>query len=127
MIRRCNKESNKDYHRYGGRGIRVCERWSKFTNFVEDMGIPESGMTIDRIDNDGAYDKDNCRWVTNKEQQRNKSTSRLLDIDGVVKCVVEWCDFYNLSHELVRSRLKYGWTAKEALCIIPRNLLGQGK
>lgn len=120
MIYRCCREENKDYEHYGGRGIKVCDEWMNLLTFVEDMGIPDDSMTLDRIDNNGDYCKDNCRWITNTEQQWNKSSNRILDVDGDSKCVSEWCHILSLNQELVRSRLKYGWTPKEALGLIKR-------
>lgn len=68
---RCNNPNHGDYAYYGGRGIKVCERWNVFENFLADMG-PRNGLTIDRIDNDGNYEPGNCRWVTQAEQCRNR-------------------------------------------------------
>lgn len=74
MRQRCNNPNNKKYHRYGGRGIRVCDRWDDFTNFVEDMGPSwGSGLTLDRRDNDGNYEPGNCRWVKPIIQANNRS------------------------------------------------------
>lgn len=72
MKHRCRNQDNLNYHRYGGRGIKLCERWDKFENFLEDMGSRPPGMTIDRIDNNGDYCKENCRWTTHKLNCQNK-------------------------------------------------------
>lgn len=74
MRMRCTYEKYRDFHRYGGRGIKVCDRWSvKFLNFYEDMGDIPKGHTLDRIDNDKNYTPDNCRWSTPKEQAANRT------------------------------------------------------
>lgn len=73
MHERCKRKVHKYYYRYGGRGIKVCDRWELFTNFYEDMGKrPSSNHSIDRIDNDGDYTPDNCVWSTRSQQQQNK-------------------------------------------------------
>lgn len=72
LRQRCNNPKNPRYNRYGGRGISVCERWSRFENFYADMGDkPDPKLSIDRIDNDGNYEPGNCRWATASEQRRN--------------------------------------------------------
>lgn len=86
MLSRCNTSTNESYENYGGRGIRVCDRWSQvatgFPSFVEDMGERPKGMTLDRIDNDGNYEPSNCRWATKYQQASNTRVS--LEHTGVM-------------------------------------------
>lgn len=77
MRERCEKPYSKDYSRYGGRGIKVCERWQVFSNFVIDMGERPDGATLDRTDNNGNYSPKNCRWITRKEQTHNSKVAKL--------------------------------------------------
>ncbi len=89
MRERCNNPKRHNFHRYGGRGIRVCERWDVFANFLADMGKRPEGFTLDRIDADGDYTPDNCRWASVKAQNANRDMShprapRRIDHTGVV-------------------------------------------
>jgi hypothetical protein len=72
MTARCKSEKNDNYKSYGGRGIKVCDRWSKFEHFLEDMGERPEGLQLDRIDNNGNYEPGNCRWTTPKENSNNR-------------------------------------------------------
>jgi len=102
MVERCNNEKGRSYDRYGGRGIEVCDRWrNSFENFYTDMGDRPPGMSLDRIDNNGDYTPDNCRWATAKEQSRNRRSNRL--IEG--KPMVDWCEENDLSYDAVSDRL----------------------
>jgi hypothetical protein len=78
MLQRCSNPRNTRYKYYGGRGITVCERWRKFENFFADMGERPSGMSIDRIDNDGNYEPGNCRWITQSQQLKNRTRALIL-------------------------------------------------
>lgn len=72
MVRRCKNPQHRDFKNYGGRGIKVCETWLKFENFIADMGLPGQGMTLERNDNNGNYESSNCRWATRTEQVLNR-------------------------------------------------------
>lgn len=116
MRERCNNPGNKMYSRYGGRGITVCERWEDFQNFLADMPPKPEGTTLERIDSDKGYEPSNCRWATRKDQNRNKSSSRMLTIYGKTMCIAEWCDISGESQSNVNARLnRLGWTHKEAV------------
>jgi len=101
MLRRCNDKKYDYYYRYGGRWITYDEKWETFEWFYEDMWERPEWKTLDRIDNDGNYSKENCRWVTGKRQARNKSNNRLLTYNWKTMCLAEWCE------ELWVSRLEF--------------------
>lgn len=117
MIHRCYVEDNASYERYGGRGIKVCDRWREsFQNFWDDMGEPEQGRQIERIDNNGNYCPENCRWATRAEQVRNRRSNKNFTINGRTQCLFDWAKEHNLSPHLVWSRIyKNGWTIEMAL------------
>lgn len=117
MLDRCSNPNNKCYARYGGRGISVCNEWNNYEEFARwsiKNGFAE-GLSIDRIDNNGNYDPSNCRWVSIKIQQNNRSTNRLITIGGITKTVSEWCDKYDINYNTVLQRMKYGIDAETAL------------
>lgn len=116
MISRCYNKKNNRYSRYGGRGIKVCERWKDVSNFVADMGATfKEGLTIDRINNDGNYEPSNCQWSTRARQNRNYSRNVILHHDGKSMCVVDWASELNLNPKLIYERKKAGWSDYDAL------------
>lgn len=116
IIMRCYNPKSQHYRIYGDRGIIVCERWLKFENFLEDMGEPPTDKyTIDRINNDRGYYKENCRWSTSKEQQRNKRNNHLLKYNNKIQCIAAWAEEYNIIDSTLRSRLKNGWSIEKAI------------
>lgn len=114
---RCNKPSHDAFERYGGRGITICERWeNSFDNFLSDMGErPSSSHSIDRINNDIGYNKDNCRWATRIEQSRNTSKNVFIEHNGKRMCVVEWSELLGINSSTICNRLRKGWSVEKAL------------
>jgi len=116
MRARCKYPSQENYHLYGGRGISVCVRWLDFASFVEDMGECPPGMTLDRINPDGDYTKDNCRWTDAKQQARNRRNNRLLEHHGKKQTLAEWAEELGISRSVLNQRLNaYGWSTEKAL------------
>lgn len=114
MLQRCSNPRNEKWHRYGGRGISVCDRWKEYENFLADMGPRPPGMTIDRENNNGNYEPGNCRWATQKTQGNNRGNNRIFCIDGVDMTLSEASRKFGISKVTVRSRLSYGWEADAA-------------
>lgn len=112
MQQRCYNKKNKRYQHYGGRGIEVCERWrDSFEAFLSDMGPRPAGHSIDRIDNDKSYTPANCKWSTQKQQQRNRQNNVLATINGETRLLVEWCERLNVvSYATAKTRLRRGWS-----------------
>lgn len=129
IIARCEQESHKGFHRYGGRGIRVCQRWrNSFVDFITDMGEPaDEKLKIDRIDNDGHYScghcpecvgngwPANCRWVTNKANANNTRHNRFIEFDGLRLTMAQWAERLGVSYHIIRSRRRAGWTPEAIL------------
>lgn len=116
MIDRCYKPSNTCYRRYGGRGIKVCDRWlDSFWNFVEDMGERPDHHTLDRIDNNGSYEPSNCKWSTSEEQNNNRSNNHRLTVNGITLTKQQWSNLTGTCAMLIYSRKKRGWTDEEAI------------
>jgi hypothetical protein len=117
MIQRCTNPGNGNYHYYGGRGIRVCDRWREsFGDFLADIGrAPSPGHTIDRIDNDGDYEPGNCRWATQSQQARNTRANHFVTHRGRTQTVIEWCEETGIKKNCLLTRLRRGWSAEKAL------------
>lgn len=117
MKQRCLQPGHKYYENYGGRGIRICERWMTYANFLEDMGERPSGCSLDRKFNDKDYSLNNCRWATRTEQNRNNSQNRNITFNGQTKCLAEWCELLKLNYARVYARLfKLNWKVEDAFC-----------
>lgn len=117
MIQRCTNPKNPKYRIYGHRGIRVCERWLKFENFLADMGErPFKNYSIDRINNNGNYEPENCRWASPQEQARNQTKTRLIKYNGKTQTLMEWAEETGIPHYNLHQRLsKLGWSIERAL------------
>jgi hypothetical protein len=114
MIQRCERPQNSSFVRYGGRGIRVCERWLSFENFLADMGERPLGTSIDRIDNSKGYDPGNCRWATQAQQATNKRSNRYLVAFGERLTLGEWARRVGISQQKLAQRIKTGWSVERA-------------
>lgn len=113
MIQRCSNESYNSYARYGGRGIKVCDRWkNSFENFLADMGEPPTKEhSLDRFpNNDGNYELENCRWATRIEQESNKSTNVIVEWNGEKKTLTEWSRILGFKKATLFARINVGWT-----------------
>jgi hypothetical protein len=117
MKGRCYTSSNTSYNRYGARGIAVCDRWKdSFENFLEDMGHrPSPKHCLDRIDNDGPYSPDNCRWVTYTENNRNRRDSRILPLGEESMTMAAWGERLDISVVTIFNRLERGESIDRAL------------
>ncbi len=107
MLARCRNVNSKVWSDYGGRGIRVCERWLKFENFLADMGERPLKGTVERKDNNGNYEPGNCRWITQAEQLLNTRRTRYVEWNGETKPLHQWCKIFGLDLERTRKRLDY--------------------
>lgn len=110
MLQRCTNPNDPSYPRYGGRGIKVCKRWLKFSNFLADMGVRPEGKTLDRINNDQGYKPGNCCWATAEEQQRNRRNSRWVTHNGQTKMLIDWSREMGIPYDLLLRRVNRGLT-----------------
>ena len=117
MRQRCSNPKNKSWHRYGGRGIKVCERWEKsFMDFISDVGIPaDPSVELDRTNNDGNYEPGNARWVSHRENLLNYSRNHYVDIEGERKTASEWADQAGIDRATFHYRMKSGWSGRSLI------------
>lgn len=106
MRHRCRNPKNEAWHRYGGRGITVCERWDKFENFIADMGPCPPGLTLDRENNDGNYEPGNCRWATSTQQNGNRCDTNWITHSGKTMCAADWARYFGLTYNTFMYRYR---------------------
>lgn len=114
MLGRCRNKKLPEFKNYGGRGIKVCDRWHRFENFLADMGEKPGGLTLDRIDNNGDYEPGNCRWATRKQQTRNTRRNLMLTYAGKTMCLADWASELGINRGTLWSRIKMGWSLERA-------------
>lgn len=123
MRQRCANPQNANYHLYGGQGIQVCERWTRFEGFYEDMGPrPTPKHSLDRIDRTGNYEPGNVRWATDHEQTRNTRRNIFAEMDGERKVVKDWAIQYGVPYMTLKERIRKGMSLKDALAVPSGNI-----
>jgi hypothetical protein len=115
MRERCSNPNNPRYSGYGGRGIKVCQRWESFDAFLSDMGVRPADTTLDRIDVDGDYEPSNCRWASRKVQDLNKRNTRLIEVNGETHSLAEWGELKQVPVTTILGRLSRGWSVADAI------------
>lgn len=115
MNDRCNNPRRPEFKHYGGRGITICPEWRDYLSFLRDMGEAPDGLELDRIDNEGSYCKENCRWSTRRQQLRNTRRSRIISANGKKMTVVEWSEETGISPVTISARLRRGWEESAAI------------
>lgn len=116
ILQRCENPNDTQYKNYGARGIKVCTEWHEFIPF-HDWAMAngwQRGVSIDRIDNNGNYEPDNCRWVTAKEQARNKRNNHFITFNGKTQTMVEWAEEIGLEYSILWNRIHRGWSIERA-------------
>jgi len=115
MKQRCMNPKAPGYKWYGALGVKVCDEWLIFENFLEDMGERPEGMSLDRIDSTKNYCKDNCRWATAKQQIRNRRVTKMHEMDEESLALGDWADRYGIHVRRVQQRINAGWSLRDAL------------
>lgn len=123
MKNRCYNKGNKSYKNYGGRGIKVCERWvNSASNFISDMGPkPSRFHSVERVNNNGDYEPTNCKWATRYEQSRNRTDSFKITFNGETKTITDWANQIGMKRTSLRNRIASGWPLEKALNPSARN------
>ena len=126
MIDRCTNPCHKHFSYYGGRGIKVCLRWLlSYEAFRDDMGHRPAGMTLDRIDGNGNYNKSNCRWATRETQQNNMRSNTIVAIGSETKTLSRWVKQFGTAYsQLAGIRIKRGWDPIRAFTVPARKYGG---
>lgn len=115
MLQRCTNPKNKVYQHYGDRGIAVCSEWFNFEQFLTDMGPrPTQKHTLERKDNNGAYDKTNCIWATHSQQCRNTRRTHFITFQEETLCLADWAKRLGISVKTLANRIRRGWTIERA-------------
>jgi len=115
MRQRCENPKNSAFHNYGGRGIKVCDRWNDYAAFLADMGEAPPKKWVDRLDNERDYEPGNCEWATVKKNQNNKRTNRVLEFDGRKQTIAQWAEEVGLVYRTLNNRINRGWSVERAL------------
>lgn len=118
MKQRCLNKNQKAFKHYGERRISICDEWKNNFNSFYDWAIRNGytdNLTIDRIDVDGNYNPSNCRWTTMKQQRRNARSNVFVEINGVKKVLIDWCEYYKIKYTTVLSRIYSGWEMVKAI------------
>lgn len=117
MKERCNNPNAVQFKDYGGRGIKICDRWNNsFENFFADMGKKPKGFSIERIDNNGNYCPENCKWDSRRNQSRNTSRTLRITFNGETHCLVDWAEIIGIQSRTLQQRITHrGWSIERAL------------
>lgn len=114
MRDRCTNPKRDSFKHYGGRGIKVCERWQVFEHFFSDVGEGKDGWSIDRVDNNGDYEASNICWAMQVHQARHTRTNKIVTVRGITDCVAALAERFNIRPVTVYHRLKRGWPTERA-------------
>lgn len=118
MIRRCHDPRRKDFSKYGGRGIKVCDEWRESYDVFEQWSLSHGyrdGMTLDRICNNRGYSPGNCRWISKRQQSYNRKSNRYITIDGRTQTLEQWAAEMGMGPDVIKHREDRGWSIEEAI------------